>query len=160
MAKLSYLHSSRFRRYPDEGYIGGVCAGIAEFLGWNVRLIRALAILTFIFGGFFPIVLVYGLLWYVMEETRGKLLPPSDRYDGPGPSDLGDGPRGGSGGHYASRSYTGGGSSSERDSRYNYTTSADLKSRFSRLDARLSSMEECVTSNDYELRRELSKLER
>jgi len=79
MAKLSSFHSSRFRRYPDDGYIGGVCAGVADFLGWNVRLIRALAVLTFIFGGFFPIVLVYGLLWYVMEETRGKpsLLPPS-----------------------------------------------------------------------------------
>mgnify|MGYP006140061917 FL=1 len=38
-------------------------------------------------------------------------------------------------------------------------SSADLKARFSRLDQRLSSMEDCVTSNDYELRRELRKLE-
>lgn len=153
MAKLSSLHSSRFRRYPDEGYVGGVCAGIAEFLGWNVRLIRALAILTFIFGGFFPIVLVYGLLWYVMEDTRGKLPPQDAGYErGSAPGDFG----GGSGGAYASRSY---GGSGDRDTGYTHTSSADLKSRFSRLEQRLSSMEECVTSNDYELRRELRKLE-
>lgn len=158
MAKFSSLHSSRFRRYPDEGYVGGVCAGIAEFLGWNVRMIRALAVLTFIFGGFFPIVLVYGLLWYVMEDTRGKLPPRDAGFDRSTTGDFGGG---GSGGAYASRSssYRGSGSSSDRDSRYTHTTSADLKSRFSRLDQRLSSMEECVTSNDYELRRELRKLE-
>lgn len=154
MAKLSSFHSSRFRRYPDDGYIGGVCAGVADFLGWNVRLIRALAVLTFIFGGFFPIVLVYGLLWYVMEETRGKpsLLPPSDdgayrsRYRGNGGGD-------GSGGAYADRAYYDAGAPRGPMS------SADLKARFSRLDQRLSSMEDCVTSNDYELRRELRKLE-
>jgi phage shock protein C len=149
MAKLSSLHSSRFRRYPDEGYIGGVCAGVSEFLDWNVRLIRALAVLTFVFGGFFPIVLVYGLLWYVMEETRGT--PPLSGDDGhfrTGGGDRG----GGSGGAYAERRH-GSGSGSR------YTSSADLKSRFSRLEQRLSSMEECVTSNDYELRRELRKLE-
>jgi phage shock protein C len=152
MAKFSSLHSSRFRRYPDEGYVGGVCAGVAEFLGWNVRLIRALAILTFVFGGFFPIVLVYGLLWYVMEDVRGKLPPRDSGYEPSAPNDFG----GGSGGAYASRSYSAG---SDRDSRYTHTSSADLKARFSRLDQRLSSMEECVTSNDYELRRELRKLE-
>ncbi|WP_428312271.1 PspC domain-containing protein [Hydrocarboniphaga sp.] len=155
MAKLSSLHSSRFRRYPDEGYVGGVCAGVAEFLGWNVRLIRALAILTFIFGGFFPIVLVYGLLWYVMEDTRGKLPPPDGDYERAATSDFG----GGSGGAYASRTYGGSGEREPRESRYTAASSADLKSRFSRLEQRLSSMEECVTSNDYELRRELRKLE-
>jgi phage shock protein C len=150
MAKLSSLHSSRFRRYPDEGYIGGVCAGVSEFLGWNVRLIRALAVLTFVFGGFFPIVLVYGLLWYVMEETRGT--PPLSGDDG-GHFRTGGGDRGGgSGGAYSERRH-GSGSGSR------YTSSADLKSRFSRLEQRLSSMEECITSNDYELRRELRKLE-
>ena len=153
MAKLSSLYSSRFRRYPDEGYIGGVCAGVSEFLGWNVRLIRALAVLTFVFGGFFPIVLVYGLLWYVMEETRGT--PPlsgDDGYSRSGGGDKGDG----SGGAYAEREYR---RSPAGDTRSRHTSSADLKSRFSRLEQRLSSMEECVTSNDYELRRELRKLE-
>lgn len=157
MAKLSSLHSSRFRRYPDEGYIGGVCAGIAEFLGWNVRMIRALAVLTFIFGGFFPIVLVYCLLWYVMEETRGKSPSPGLDYERTAPGDPGGGAGGGA---YASRSYGGSSDRASREAgRYGHTTSADLKSRFSRLEQRLSSMEECVTSNDYELRRELRKLE-
>lgn len=152
MAKFSSLHSSRFRRYPDEGYIAGVCAGVAEFLGWNVRLIRALAVLTFIFGGFFPIVLVYGLLWYVMEETRGGGATDPRGYDGPGDAGGGSGTYAGSGSYRSSRHREGSGGS-------RFGSSADLKARFSRLDQRLSSMEECVTSNDYELRRELRKLE-
>ena len=112
------------------------------------------AIIDFLNNILWNYVLVYGLLWYVMEETRGKpsLLPPSDdgayrsRYRGNGGGD-------GSGGAYADRAYYDAGAPRGPMS------SADLKARFSRLDQRLSSMEDCVTSNDYELRRELRKLE-
>lgn len=137
MAKFS-SRMSNFRRYPADGYVGGVCAGIASYLDWNVRLIRALAVLTLIFGGGFPILLVYGVLWYVMEEDKG-----------PAPS-------GDDGSH---EPYAGASSRYEsRRGRYTPPSSGDIKARFTRLEQRLSNMEECVTSNDYELRRELRKL--
>ena len=157
MAKLSSLHSSRFRRYPDEGWIAGVCAGLADFMGWNVRLIRALAVLTFVFSGFFPLVLVYGVLWYVMEETRGRPRPLGRGRD-PSGDDHGPRPDFGGGGRYR-ESWRDDGDHRTRFGGHGMS-SADLRSRFAHLDARLASMEECVTSHDYELRRELRKLER
>lgn len=130
MAKLN--RSSRFLRYPTQGYIAGVCAGIAEYLDWNVKLIRALAVLTLIFGGGFPIILVYCVLWYVMDPAPGG--EPRDRGQTPGP--------------HAAGGHDGGGPSM-----------SDLQRRFARMEERLRNMEECVTSSDYELRRELRKLE-
>ena len=146
MGKLS-SRMSNFRRYPADGYVGGVCAGIASYLDWNVRLIRALAVLTLIFGGGFPILLVYGVLWYVMEPDQG----PAPRNDGGSYDRYAD-----TGGHY--RGASSGSRYESRRSRYTPPTSGDVKARFTRLEQRLSSMEECVTSNDYELRRELRKL--
>lgn len=125
---------SEFRRYPSDGYVAGVCAGIAAYMGWNVKLIRASAVIAFIFGGIFPIVLIYAALWYVMEAEHGT-RPSRD--------------------HYAA---------SPRSDR---TTSAatasssmgDVRSRFSRMEDRLRNMEDCVASNEYELRREFRKLQ-
>jgi phage shock protein C len=141
MGKFS-SRMSNFRRYPADGYVGGVCAGIAVYLDWNVRLVRALTVLTLIFGGGFPILLVYGVLWYVMEEDKGPAPSNDDGSYEPY--------TGGSSRYDMGRGRTRGGERSP--------SSGDIKARFTRLEQRLSSMEECVTSNDYELRRELRKL--
>lgn len=58
-------------RYPAAGFIGGVCAGIAAYFGWNPRLLRVLAVLGLIFGLFFPVFISYCVLWYLMEPVRG-----------------------------------------------------------------------------------------
>lgn len=63
---------STFYRYPEAGHIAGVCAGVGDFLGWNPKWIRLLAVLSFIFGGGFPILLIYAALWYLMDEAPGK----------------------------------------------------------------------------------------
>lgn len=50
--------------------IAGVCAGIAEYLGWDitiVRIIYALATLLTAFSGG----IVYLILWIIMPERRG-----------------------------------------------------------------------------------------
>lgn len=128
MAKLS-----NFRRYPQDGYLGGVCAGIAAYLDWNVRLIRLVTVLTLVFGGGFPVIAVYAVLWYLMEEDRGPAPDRSDR-------------------DYGLRS-------APSSPRGTPPSMGELKSRFQRMEERLRNMEECVVSNDYELRRELRKLE-
>lgn len=120
------------RRIPERGVIAGVCAGIAEYFDWNVRLLRAILVIVFIFSGAFPILVVYGVLWYVMDPAG------PEGYSRPFAEPAG-------GGAYAS---------SERPA-----TMTELKSRFARLEERLGNMEECVTTNEFELRRELKKLE-
>jgi phage shock protein C len=46
--------------------IGGVCGGIAEFIGWDAALVRVIYVLLSIFSAGFPGILVYIILWIVM----------------------------------------------------------------------------------------------
>ena len=43
---------ARLRRYPDRGLLGGVCAGVAEHRGADVRAVRLLASVLVLVGGF------------------------------------------------------------------------------------------------------------
>jgi phage shock protein PspC (stress-responsive transcriptional regulator) len=52
--------------------IGGVCAGIAEWLGWDIALVRILYLVLSILSAAFPGILVYIILWIV--------IPPEDTY--------------------------------------------------------------------------------
>ncbi|MFA8437112.1 MAG: PspC domain-containing protein [Marinifilaceae bacterium] len=49
-------------------FIAGVCAGIAEHLGWDVTMVRILFLLVSIFSAAFPGILVYIILWIVMPD--------------------------------------------------------------------------------------------
>lgn len=122
---------SRMRRYPAQGWVAGVCAGLAEYFDWNVKLVRAIFGVCFLFSGFFPVGLIYCVLWYVLDEAPGVPPARASAYDTP----------------YTPGSETHG------------ATVTDVKVRFARLEERLRSMEACVTSKDFELRRELRKLE-
>lgn len=48
--------------------IGGVCAGLAEWLDWDVTLVRITYVLVSIFSAVFPGTLVYILLWLIMPN--------------------------------------------------------------------------------------------
>ncbi|GAB7088175.1 PspC domain-containing protein [Marinifilum fragile] len=48
--------------------IAGVCAGIAEYLGLDVTLVRILYVLISIFSAGFPGLLIYVILWFVMPD--------------------------------------------------------------------------------------------
>lgn len=118
----------RLRRYPRDGWIAGVCAGLAEFFDWNVKLIRVVFVAAFIISGFFPVGVIYIVLWYLMDEAD------------PGPA--------------ATTSSAGAAPTYRRPA-----TADEVRARFSRLEQRLRNMEACVTSDEFELRRELRKLE-
>ncbi|MCY1634205.1 PspC domain-containing protein [Marinifilum sp. D737] len=48
--------------------IAGVCAGIAEYLGLDITLVRILYVLVSIFSAGFPGLLIYVILWFVMPD--------------------------------------------------------------------------------------------
>ncbi len=56
----------RSRRYK---MIGGVCGGIAEWLGWDPTLVRVLYVVGSVASVAFPGLLVYVILWLVMPEA-------------------------------------------------------------------------------------------
>ena len=126
---------SSMRRYPEEGWVAGVCAGVADYFGWSTKVIRVLVILALLFSGFFPVGIVYLALWYLME--------PADAPAGYGSTAGGSGaaPRPGSGGGTPTMS------------------PGDAKARFEKLDRRLQQIEASVMHDELELRRQFKDLE-
>lgn len=68
MARPLYL-SRRHRK------IGGVCGGIAEWLGWDPTLVRVLYILASVLSVAFPGILVYLILWLVVPRAPQERPP-------------------------------------------------------------------------------------
>jgi phage shock protein C len=56
----------RSRRYR---ILGGVCGGIAEWLGWSPTWVRLLYVLVSILSAAFPGAIVYVILWIVMPQA-------------------------------------------------------------------------------------------
>lgn len=48
--------------------IAGVCAGLAEWLGWDITLVRVLYLVLSILSAAFPGILIYIILWIVMPK--------------------------------------------------------------------------------------------
>jgi phage shock protein C len=69
MPQLRLLRRSRRKKF-----IAGVCGGIAEWIGWNVTLVRIL----FIIGSFIPILpgfLIYLILWIFIPKAPKEAMP-------------------------------------------------------------------------------------
>lgn len=49
--------------------VGGVCAGLAEYLGWSANKVRIGYVLVSVLSAGFPGFLVYLVLWYLMPES-------------------------------------------------------------------------------------------
>ena len=62
------------QRSRENRKIGGVCGGIAEWLGWDATVVRVLYIIVSICSVAFPGILVYIILWLVMPKPpRGDV---------------------------------------------------------------------------------------
>jgi phage shock protein C len=57
----------KLRRSHDQ-MIAGVCAGIAEYLGFDITLVRVGYVLLSILSAGFPGTLLYIILWLVMPK--------------------------------------------------------------------------------------------
>ncbi|WP_028079216.1 PspC domain-containing protein [Solimonas soli] len=125
---------SAMRRYPGEGWIAGVCAGVADYFGWSVKVVRVLVILALIFSGFFPVGVIYLALWYLMDPADAPAP-----YRGTG---AGGGPR-----------------TPPAGGRPGGLSPGDAKARFEKLDRRLRQIEACVTQDELDLRRQFKDLE-
>ena len=57
---------SRTLRRSRHRLLAGVCAGIAEWLGWDVTIVRVLYLIVSVLSAAFPGTIVYIILWIVM----------------------------------------------------------------------------------------------
>lgn len=136
-SKLRTGFLSEMQRYPADGWLAGVCRGIADYFDWKVQWVRVIVIAIALLTTAWPVILVYGVLWYVMDE--GDLRQPVR----PKWSDL---PLAAA--RASAAASTESGNSSMRD----------IKERFTRLDDRLRKLEEASLNKDEALRREIDGL--
>jgi phage shock protein C len=60
--------SNPLTRSRQHKVLGGVCGGLAEWLGWDVTLVRILYVVVSILSAAFPGILVYVVLWILMPK--------------------------------------------------------------------------------------------
>jgi phage shock protein PspC (stress-responsive transcriptional regulator) len=56
-------------RSTKQKIFGGVCGGIAEWLGWNATTVRVIYVLVSILSAGFPGTIVYLMLWALMPTS-------------------------------------------------------------------------------------------
>ncbi|GLR70660.1 envelope stress response membrane protein PspC [Agaribacter marinus] len=152
-------NGKKLYRDPKQGKIAGVCVGIAEFFGIEIWLVRILTVAAFLLmtGPF--IFLGYIVLWAVLDKKSNVQQ-----------SEV-----------YTTKSYKPGGSNSatfESKGYVNRATDAkvevkqavwqagqapkeafkQIQQKFIRTENRLRKLEGFVTSNEFQINRELNKL--
>ena len=63
----------RLLRSSDDRMLAGVCAGIADFFGLDVSLVRIATLVLILFGGLS--IWVYVLLWIIVPKAPKRLNP-------------------------------------------------------------------------------------
>jgi phage shock protein C len=128
---MTYQPASRTRFYRDKrnGKVNGICAGIADYTGFDVTLVRIcmIAALFLSSGSILPIYFIAG--W--ITPTKPRELDYADRED--------------------KQFWQGVRASPARSAR-------DIRSRFRDLDRRLADIESYVTSENRTLAREIEDL--
>src|SRR5690606_10769953 len=54
-----------------DGWIAGVCAGVADRLGVDVLLVRGVAVVVAVLGG--PVTLLYAIGWFLLPDRHGTI---------------------------------------------------------------------------------------
>ena len=61
------MNKSRLTRSRNR-VIAGVCAGLAEWMGWDIAMVRLLYLVISIFSAGFPGIIAYIILWIIIPE--------------------------------------------------------------------------------------------
>lgn len=120
---------NRLYRNPRNGRIFGVCAGVAEYFGFDVTAMRVLVVIGALFS--FPLLLIaYVVLAVLLPRKPYDSAQSQDGYD-PVQRKVRSDP---------------------------HDTLSSVRYRFRDLDSRLQRLEKYVTSNRFELDREFRQL--
>src|SRR5688500_13327608 len=69
------MPTRRLTRSRNKGTIAGVCAGLADYFGVDVVLVRLLWVLGSIAGAIIGGVIAYVVAWIIMPEGTGEEVP-------------------------------------------------------------------------------------
>ena len=127
--------NKKLRRNKIDGVLGGVCAGIGDYVGLDAILVRIMFVLLIVFTGF-PL-FIYFILWiFIPKDSRA---PYRREYREA---------------HKARQT------ARERHEAPVRTASfRDVKSKFRSLETRMQDLERSITSKEWQLRRDFRDLE-
>lgn len=128
MSTRDTISGRRFYRNSDRAWIGGVCAGIADYFGFNLRITRLLTFILLLFWGPVVILAYIGIVLLVPSDRNTVR---EERYDPEFRQALRSDPA---------------------------RTLSDVKRRFRSLDNRLARLERYVTSSRFNLDQEFRNL--
>ena len=63
-------NNKKLTRSSADKVVAGVCGGLAEWIGWDVTLVRLIYVLISFFSAGFPGFLVYVILWVIMPSDQ------------------------------------------------------------------------------------------
>lgn len=149
-------NGKELHRDPEKGRIAGVCAGIAEYFGLEIWLVRILTVTGFfLLAGPFMLV-AYVAAWFILDKKPGS----KEKQAFLNAQML------------AKRHQTKGWHNASDDSEEKIEVKSkvwqsgepprqayfDIKQKFKRIEGRLRKVETYVTSSEYQLNREINKL--
>ena len=129
MSSSTSIPDRRFYRDRDRAMLGGVCAGLADYFGFNLCVTRFLAIIACFWTSGLAFIAYLAVVLLVPTRPAVQAKPDVDREF-----------------RQALRSSPG-------------QTMSDLRGRFQALDRRLARLEKYVTSSRYQLDQEFRDLE-
>ncbi|ACJ29951.1 MULTISPECIES: envelope stress response membrane protein PspC [Shewanella] len=121
-------------RIPQSGKIAGVCAGIADYFNFETWLVRVLAASIFLLGGSGIVLIIYVLLWMILDIKPGTDKNKSSHKE-----------------IEVKKKVWQSGEPAKMALR-------DVNSQFRALELRLQSLERHVTSDNYDLKNEINNL--
>ena len=128
MNEQATVSDRRFYRDADRAVLGGVCAGLADYFGFNLRVTRFLAFIAFLMAMPMAVVTYLGIVLLVPAKSlraRGRGGDPEFKRA------LRSSPQ---------------------------QTMSDVRRRFQMLDRRLARLEKYITSSRYQLDQEFRNL--
>ncbi len=128
MSDYDSIRRRRFYRNRDRAMIAGVCAGLADYFGFNLKVTRILAVIAFFMATPVTLLAYFGTVFLVPSASPNDQLP---KFDPEFRRALRSSPR---------------------------ETLSDVRRRFQALDGRLAKLERYVTSSRFDLDQEFRKL--
>ena len=139
MTARASTYDRRFMRNADKALLAGVCAGIADYFGFNLRVTRLLVIIAFFVAMPFTLLTYFAIVFLVPAHSERRRYESESEY-------------------CRLRRRVSRKERKRREEEQRQEAADAFSRRYRRLDDRLAQLEKYVTSSRFELERELSRL--